>query len=231
MKRKILFLITAICCIATLTACGKEEVPNTDNDAVVESTETIETTEDVQEPTVEETPEQEESVDVEEEIVGDVDIVAGELTMDDMQEMVVGLDIPVNVVDEGSDESFKDFTLLFPSSAYITDYTESGLRANLESIDFVIGSTSTQVDTPSNNIREDRGETQETIGKYVLERNPGRNNELGYQITYFVYDTSNDTVLSFVLTINKKSDYQEYCDALVEEFAPAFEETLRNNLQ
>lgn len=230
MKRKILFLITTICCIATLTACGKEEVPNTDNDAVVESTEIIETTEDVQEPTVEETTEQEESVDVEEEIVGDVDIVAGELTMDDMQELVVGLDIPVNVVDEGSEESFKNFTLLFPSSAYITDYTNSGLRANLESIDFNIKTTA-QTDTPSNNIREDIGETQETIGKYVLETSPGANDKYGYQITYFICDTSNDTVLRITLTINKKSDYQEYCDALVEEFAPAFEETLRNNLQ
>lgn len=74
------------------------------------------------------------------------------------------------------------------------------------------------------------GESQETIGQYVVDRKAGRDNKYGYQISYNIID-SNNNALMIILTINKESEYQDYGDELVAEFAPKFEEVLYSNLQ
>ena len=38
-------------------------------------------------------------------------------------------------------------------------------------------------------------------------------------------------MLNITITVNKNRDYQEYCNALVEEFAPRFEEVILSNLK
>ena len=84
---------------------------------------------------------------------------------------------------------------------------------------------------PNNNIREDMGESQEYIGDYVLEKAAGGNDDIGYQMTYNIVNPSCNTMLNITITVNKNRDYQEYCNALVEEFAPRFEEVILSNLK
>ena len=83
---------------------------------------------------------------------------------------------------------------------------------------------------PSNNVRPDMRESQETIGQYVVDRKAGRDGKYGYQISYHIIDPNNNALM-ILLTINKESEYQDYGDELVAEFAPKFEEVLYSNLQ
>lgn len=217
-----------ICCMS-LAACGsteeqKNSIPETkpvQTESVQESTiveSATEATETVQE-TVSET-----------EVFGDVDMAAGSLTMADMVELEIGTDIPFITYNNQADAgNFENFKILFPGSAYITEYYDNGVRAQLEAIDFVFDAIMT-ITEPSNNVRPDMGESQETIGQYVVDRSAGRNNKYGYQISYNIID-SNNNALMITLTINKESEYQDYGDELVAEFAPKFEEVLYSNLQ
>ena len=165
-----------------------------------------------------------------EEVTGDIDVAADGLTMADMTEQVIGLDIPM-IANEGTDkETFKDFTVIFPSPMFITGYSENGVEVDLEAIDFVLTAVLTTGE-PSNNIRESMGETQEYIGEnYVLEKRAGRNDEYAYQMSYRIIDVTNNNKLMITLTVNKEAEYQEYCDKLVDEFSVAFEEAVRKNL-
>ena len=166
-----------------------------------------------------------------EEVTGDIDVAADGLTMADMTEQVIGLDIPM-IANEGTDkETFKDFTVIFPSPMFITGYSENGVEVDLEAIDFVLTAVLTTGE-PSNNIRESMGETQEYIGEnYVLEKRAGRNDEYAYQMSYRIIDVTNNNKLMITLTVNKEAEYQEYCDKLVDEFSVAFEEAVRKNLE
>lgn len=229
MKAKMI-IILSVCCLFLVACGGNEEQSNTpaENASIEESEKTVvEDTKEIEE-TVEQVPELE--TDTVDELEGDVDVTSGELTMDDMQELVVGLDTPVIIMDEGSNTYFSDFSILFPGSAYITDYTDGGMRAELEEINFNI-QVIVQNGEPSNNVREDMGESQETVGNYVIDVKAGRNDKYSFQTSYYVCDTTNGVILRVSLTINKNEAYQEYCDSLVEEFVPAFEQTLKANLQ
>ena len=228
MKKRIAMVMCMICCMS-LAACGsteeqKNSIPETkpvQTKSVQESTiveSATEATETVQE-TVSET-----------EVFGDVDMAAGSLTMADMVELEIGTDIPFITYNNQADAgNFENFKILFPGSAYITEYYDNGVRAQLEAIDFVFDAIMT-ITEPSNNVRPDMGESQETIGQYVVDRSAGRNNKYGYQISYNIID-SNNNALMITLTINKESEYQDYGDELVAEFAPKFEEVLYSNLQ
>lgn len=226
MKKNVLLVVLMITIATIMVGCGnKNTEKTTENNEVIEST--TETTQEVEETTEETITEE----PVEEEVIGDVDIAPDELTMEDMTEQVIGLDIPM-VTNEGTDkETFKDFTVIFPSPMFITEYSDNGARANLESIDFIITAVLTKSE-PSNNIRENMGETQEYIGEnYVLEKKAGRNNKYGYQVSYDIINITNNNRLMITVTINKIAEYQEYCDKLVDEFSVAFEESIRKNLQ
>lgn len=228
MKRKTIAIISMICCLS-LAACGsaeeqKNSIPETtpvQTESVQESTiveSATEATETVQE-TVSET-----------EVFGDVDMAAGSLTMADMVELEIGTDIPFITYNNQADAgNFENFKILFPGSAYITEYYDNGVRAQLEAIDFVFDAIMT-ITEPSNNVRPDMGESQETIGQYVVDRSAGGNDKYGYQISYNIIDPNNNALM-ITLTINKKSEYQDYGDELVAEFAPKFEEVLYSNLQ
>lgn len=228
MKKRIAMVMCMICCMS-LAACGsteeqKNSIPETkpvQTESVQESTiveSATEATETVQE-TVSET-----------EVFGDVDMAAGSLTMADMVELEIGTDIPFITYNNQADAgNFENFKILFPGSAYITEYYDNGVRAQSEAIDFVFDAIMT-ITEPSNNVRPDMGESQETIGQYVVDRSAGRNNKYGYQISYNIID-SNNNALMITLTINKESEYQDYGDELVAEFAPKFEEVLYSNLQ
>ena len=227
MKRKTIALMCMLCCMS-LAACGsteeqKDSIPETktvQTESVQESAGTVQTTEA---ETVQETVSGTE-------MFGDVDMAAGSLTMADMVELEIGTDIPFltqnGQVDAGNFENFK---ILFPGSAYITEYYDNGVRAQSEDIDFVL-SVSMTITEPSNNVRPDMGESQETIGQYVVDRKAGRDNKYGYQISYDIIDPNNNALM-ILLTINKESEYQDYGDELVAEFAPKFEEVLYSNLQ
>lgn len=244
MKRKITIMICVICCLG-LVACGAkgEQSSNmAEKETTVVQDKAVEekVVEDNFEPTEEKendniSPETEASDEIieetMEEVIGDMDVAADGLTMADMTEQVIGLDIPM-VTNEGTDkETFDNFTVIFPSPMFITEYSDNGARANLESIDFIITAVLTKSE-PSNNIRENMGETQEYIGEnYVLEKKAGRNNKYGYQVSYDIINITNNNRLMITVTINKIAEYQEYCDKLVDEFSVAFEEAVRKNLE
>lgn len=227
MKKKIAMVMCMICCMS-LAACGStEEQKNS-----IPETKPVQT-ESVQESTIQESTAEAETVQEtvsETEVFGDVDMAAGSLTMADMVELEIGTDIPFltqnNQVDAGNFENFK---ILFPGSAYITEYYDNGVRAQSEAIDFILDANMT-ITEPSNNVRPDMRESQETIGQYVVDRKAGRDNKYGYQISYHIIDPNNNALM-ILLTINKESEYQDYGDELVAEFAPKFEEVLYSNLQ
>ncbi|MDO4304520.1 MAG: hypothetical protein Q4D94_11450 [Bacillota bacterium] len=235
MKQKVLFLVTIISC-AVMTACANKEIETT-TDVVTESAETVKLTveenEELQTESVEPTEDTTQTAETTEfeEVIGDIDVSAEQLTMADMTEQVVGLDIPM-VANEGTDKTtFENFTVIFPSPMFITEYSDNGASAKLESIDFEIQAVLTTGE-PSNNIRESMGETQEYIGEnYVLEKRAGRNDEYAYQMSYRIIDTTNNNKLMITLTINKEAEYQEYCNNLADEFSEAFEEAVRKNIQ
>ena len=228
MKRKTIAIISMICCMS-LTACGSTEEQK---DSVSETTPVQ--TENVQESTIAE-PATEAAETVQEtanetEVFGDVDMAAGSLTMADMVELEIGTDIPF-IANSGTDQSvFEGFTVLFPGSQYITEYYEDGVSARSEAIDFEM-SVVLMKGEPNNNIREEMGESQENVGKYVLEKTKGGDTYYVYRMTYNIVDPDAGNMLNITITINKKSDYQNYCDELVAEFAPKFEEVLYSNLQ
>ena len=244
MKRKIAIMICVICCLG-LVACGAkgEQSSNmAEKETTVVQDKAVEekVVEDNFEPTEEKendniSPETEASDEIieetMEEVIGDMDVAADGLTMADMTEQVIGLDIPM-IANEGTDkETFKDFTVIFPSPMFITGYSENGVEVDLEAIDFVLTAVLTTGE-PSNNIRESMGETQEYIGEnYVLEKRAGRNDEYAYQMSYRIIDVTNNNKLMITLTVNKEAEYQEYCDKLVDEFSVAFEEAVRKNLE
>lgn len=235
MKNKILVILCITLCVG-LTACGKAE-----NDAakgtdavteIVAETEGEKTTEAaVETPSTE--AKAENAVEQEtDEVFGDVDIAADGLTMKDMQELVLNLDIPITEYKENSIADFNggEFKILFPSGQYITEQSTGMSRAKLESIDFNINLDTREIEAPTS-VREERGEALETIGKYVLETAQVRNASIGFQKTYHIYNTETKSALFLTLTINKVSEYQAYGDSLVEEFVPAFEKTLRSNIE
>lgn len=238
MKRKIAIMLCVICCLG-LSACGKKEEQSSDvvekTVAAVEEKSTEESVEtDKESETV--APEVETSNEVIaetiEEVVGDVDIAPDGLTMADMQELEVGMDIPASERDEGTFSSYEGFKLLFPSGAYITNTNPGNVEAQLDSIWFILSAFTSKEENPSTvNIKEERGDTLETIGKYMIRKMPIRNSSNGLQYCYDIYDTETNSALSITLTINKNKEYQEYGDKLVEEYMPKFEEVLYNNLQ
>lgn len=227
MKKRIAMVMCMICCMS-LAACGStEEQKNS-----IPETKPVQT-ESVQESTIQESTAEAETVQEtvsETEVFGDVDMAAGSLTMADMVELEIGTDIPFMTYNNQADAgNFENFKILFPGSAYITEYYDNGVRAQSEAIDFILDANMT-ITEPSNNVRPDMGESQETIGQYVMDRSAGGNDKYGYQISYHIID-SNNNALMITLTINKKSEYQDYGDELVAEFAPKFEEVLYSNLQ
>lgn len=225
--KKILLITTMMLCLA-LTACGNKNMEETQ--AINDTQKEVSVESTVTEKEIEEV-ERIEEVESTEEIIGDMDVAADGLTMADMTEQVIGLDIPM-IANEGTDkETFKDFTVIFPSPMFITGYSENGVEVDLEAIDFVLTAVLTTGE-PSNNIRESMGETQEYIGEnYVLEKRAGRNDEYAYQMSYRIIDATNNNKLMITLTINKEAEYQEYGDKLADEFSVAFEEAVRKNLE
>lgn len=230
MKKIVPFM--AILMMSTmLYGCGEKNAEDTKQNEVSTVAETIELGgTGAEETTVESTGENTPIESMGENTVGDMDVLADSLTMDSMTQQVVGLDIPF-IKNSGTYETaFNNFTVLFPSSEYITAYYEDGASAKLEAIDFEI-SIVLMNGEPNNNIREDMGESQEYIGDYVLEKSAGGNDDIGYQMTYNIVNPSCNTMLNITITVNKNRDYQEYCNALVEEFAPRFEEVILSNLK
>lgn len=227
MKKRIAMVVCMICCMS-LAACGStEEQKNS-----IPETKPVQT-ESVQESTIQESTAEAETVQEtvsETEVFGDVDMAAGSLTMADMVELEIGTDIPFLTQNNQADAgNFENFKILFPGSAYITEYYDNGVRAQSEAIDFILDANMT-ITEPSNNVRPDMRESQETIGQYVVDRKAGRDGKYGYQISYHIIDLNNNALM-ILLTINKESEYQDYGDELVAEFAPKFEEVLYSNLQ
>lgn len=227
MKKRIAMVVCMICCMS-LAACGStEEQKNS-----IPETKPVQT-ESVQESTIQESTAEAETVQEtvsEIEVFGDVDMAAGSLTMADMVELEIGTDIPFLTQNNQADAgNFENFKILFPGSAYITEYYDNGVRAQSEAIDFILDANMT-ITEPSNNVRPDMRESQETIGQYVVDRKAGRDGKYGYQISYHIIDPNNNALM-ILLTINKESEYQDYGDELVAEFAPKFEEVLYSNLQ
>lgn len=162
-----------------------------------------------------------------EEVIGDLDLTATSLTMDGMQKLVLGLDIPLS---EDSPNHLKDlcendFEILFPSPAYITEQYSGVTKAELESIKFNIDMA---IDNIASYSISDEG--AQIAGKYIVIINEVVNDKYGFTRTYDIYNTETQTTLGITLVITKVRDYQEYCDNLVEEYVPAFEEVLLNNL-
>lgn len=230
MKKVTLFTIMVLC--LALTACGTKEDEERQTPREVQNE--VATNNSVPEETPEEVLEEltEEIENSVEEVIGDVDVAANELTMDDMTEQIIGLDIPVWTGEEGSEVAYegKDFKVLFPNPMYITETHDNGVRANLETIDFVLSINTSFADVPTT-VNTNRNQTMENIGNYTVVHSPGRDDKYGVQKSYHIYDTTNGTLTIVSIVINKKSEYQEYGDAFAEEFMPVFEEMLLSNLQ
>ena len=215
--------------IATImVGCGnKNTEKTTENNEVVESV-TTETTQEVEEKTEESISEE----PVEEEVIGDVDIAADGLTMADMTEQVIGLDIPVYVAEDGANIAYdgKNFTLIFPSPMYISEYTDTGVRAQTEAIDFVLSVQSNFSDAPES-VNESRNEVKEIIGDYVVVSRLAKNTDNAFIKTYNIYNPEEGTSIQITLTINKEDEYLDYDNTLIKEYIPAFENSIKNNLQ
>lgn len=219
--KKMVLLLTMILCLA-LTACGNKDMDET------QATETTKSS-----VSVEETIPEKESEEVkasEEENIGDVDISADSLSMADMQELEIGLDTPVAEIDADTSSVVEGFKVLFPGGAYITKTTNASSEVELDSIHFILSVTTEKAEAPTS-AREDRDETLETIGNYVVRKIVRSNGSYGVDQTYSIYDTASGKAADIDIVITKRADYQEYCDKLVEEYMPKFEEVLYSNLQ
>lgn len=247
MKKMVMLLILTLG--VTFTACGNkstEEVKKTENTQTVKDTQIVKDTQTVKDTqmaedikdsiSVEETipedkPEEAKNTDTEE-IIGDVDISADSLSMADMQELEIGLDTPFSETDPGTSSVVDGFKVLFPGGAYITKTTAASSEVELDSIHFILSVTTRNEEAPTS-AREDRGETLETIGNYTVLKivNSDSQNSYGVDQMYHIYDINSGNAAYITIVINKKSDYQEYCDKLVDEYMPKFEEVLYSNLQ
>ena len=227
MKKMVMLLILTLG--VTFTACGNKSAEEI---KTVESTQIVEDTKD--NASVEETIPENESEEVKntdsEENIGDVDILADSLSMADMQELEIGLDTPVSETDPGTSSVVDGFKVLFPGGAYITKTTDASSEVELDSIHFILSVTTRNEEAPTS-AREDREETLETIGNYVVHKIVTRNSSRGVDETYRIYDTTSGNAAYIDIIITKRSDYQEYCDKLVDEYMPKFEEVLYSNLQ
>ena len=180
----------------------------------------------------EETPMVEETVTTEyEEVIGDFDLAPDALTMDGMQELVVGLDIPY-LSDENislTDFYSGDFNLLFPNGLFMTYNSDAISSAKQPAIEIsVMLNLIDSMDVGEGAIEENT--TIETIGKYTVMKEVFDDNSNGYNSLYFIVNEEG-TSLRIDLIIKKISEYQEYCDNLVEEYVPAFHETLLSNFK
>lgn len=170
--------------------------------------------------------------EAEDDIIGDIDISAMELTMNEMEELVVGLDIPMrsDATDKTLLEDFNNsnFKVLFPKGKFHTGYI-GGITVQLEEIDFYIGC---DVSIYPKFITEENptADSFETIGKYILEPNTLEDTKEDFLRFYRIFNTETNAMMVVSLQIDKKSDYQEYGDVLTNEFIPAFEEVLKSNL-
>ena len=239
MKKMVMLLILTLG--VTFTACGNkstEEVKKTENTQIVKDTQTVKDTQmsedtkdsvSMEETMPEDKPEEVKNTDTEE-IIGDVDISADSLSMADMQELEIGLDTPFSETDPGTSSVVDGFKVLFPGGAYITKTTAASSEVELDSIHFILSVTTRNEEAPTS-AREDRGETLETIGNYVVHKIVTRNSSRGVDETYRIYDTISGNAAYIDIIITKRSDNQEYCDKLVEEYMPKFEEVLYSNLQ
>lgn len=228
MKKNVLLVVLMITIATIMVGCGnKNTEKTTENNEVVESV-TTETTQEVEETTEEPITEE----PVEEEVIGDVDIAADGLTMADMTEQVIGLDIPVYVAEDGSNVAYdgKNFTLLFPSPMYVTEYTDTGVRAQTEAVDFVLSVMSNFSDAPES-VNETRNEVKEVIGNYVIVSRLAKNTDNAFIKTYNIYNTVDGTSIQMTLTINKEDEYLDYDNTLIKQYIPAFENSIKNNLQ
>lgn len=231
MKRRIAIIVSLICCLG-LAACENKEEHNSsvyEQEPIVTEEKPVE-----DEPAVSGEKESvNESVEESaEEVIGDVDVVSGEITMADMEELEVGVDFIPGERTEGTAVAFNGFRILFPGTDFITSVEPGYMEAKYDSIYFILAAFTVEEDDPSSIVvREDRGETFETIGTYAVRKSPHRNSTYGLQYSYDIFDTETDSALYLTVTINKRSEYQEYGDKLVEEFVPKFEEVLYGNLQ
>lgn len=228
MKKTTKVLFTTMMMAMVLVGCGNKNKEANENNEVevmapVEKTE-IATEEEIEIKT--ETAKYEE-------VIGDVDLAATSLTMDGMQELVLGLDIPLSENSQNLLKDFygEDFLILFPSPAYITDQT-TVTKAELESIKFNIDIVISEGEAPTFISENDKDrKSLQTIGKYVVYTINLADSKYDYLKSYDIYNTETGKTLGILLAVIKVRDYQEYCDNLVEEYAPAFEEVLFNNLQ
>lgn len=192
--------------------------------------ETKETTKtEIEKTEVSEMPEISESL--EEEVIGDTDIT-GHITMADLQELTLGLDIPV-VDDEAYLALYNtfgrdDIKILFPGGAYITSQIPGNTRADLETIDIIITNSTVKGPSPEF-VKED--EILENVGNYVIYTNSIIDSDLKTNRTYFIFDNEKNVGIMIGLLINKNADYLDENNAFIEEYIPAFEETLKNNFR
>ena len=218
--KKLVTLLTIITVLMTLVGCGDTKAD--ENKDTINEEVSVSLDEDISENT--------EDKENNEPVIGDVDVSADSLSMADMQELEIGLDTPVSETDPGTSSVVDGFKVLFPGGAYITKTTDASSEVELDSIHFILSVTTRNEEAPTS-AREDREETLETIGNYVVHKIVTRNSSRGVDETYRIYDTTSGNAAYIDIIITKRSDYQEYCDKLVDEYMPKFEEVLYSNLQ
>ena len=220
--KKLVTLLTIITVLMTLVGCGDTKAD--ENKDTINGEVSVSLDEDISEDT--------EEKETNEPVIGDIDISADSLSMTDMQELEIGLDTPVSETDPGTSSVVDGFKVLFPGGAYITKTTDASSEVELDSIHFILSVTTRNEEAPTS-AREDRGETLETIGDYTVLKivNSDSQNSYGVDQMYHIYDKNSGNAAYITIVINKKSDYQEYCDKLVTEYMPKFEEVLYSNLQ
>lgn len=86
---------------------------------------------------------------------------------------------------------------------YVTEYTDTGVRAQTEAIDFVLSVMSNFSDAPES-VNESRNEVKEVIGNYVIVSRLAKNTDNAFLKTYNIYNTEDGTSIQMTLTINKE---------------------------
>lgn len=218
--KKMALITTMILCLV-LTACGnKEESQTAQEEVSVENT----VVEEIPEEVVEETEEVESTV--EEENIGDVDFT-GDISVADMSILIPDLDIEFET--EEFSELYSKFgaevQLLFPGGAYITAQDKGWAKAELTNETISIQISMHENGFASNDDRY----TIEEVGKYTLEYTTNALNKYSFMREYRICNNK-DLAVDIILTVNKTGD-KDIADALIEEYVPAFEETLKNCLK
>lgn len=161
-----------------------------------------------------------------EEVIGDVDVDTSTISISDMSELVVDLDFKVDdsIYDYDS-LGLNELTILFLGSQYISGYTDSGIEAVFDAFDVKIKCQTTNVALQVESGDVILADTDRYVA-YRWTTSDENNDKRSYQ-RYIIYDKTTCAGMNIHLEISKHDVNKS--NVFIDEYLPAFENTLANN--